>query len=122
MSYNIDNWKTKELVDLQIPVASLFKNSRRDWHPQRTNNDDGSVEYRIMETNVIKGTINDDILFVSSIVCIGEGSGTAMNLILEPALSDSTGRLVASCVWEGGDSINRLTVDDGLVTWEEIEI
>jgi len=45
-----------------------------------------------------------------------------MNEILEPAFKDSKGLFVASLVWEGGDSINRLTVEDGNILWEDIEI
>lgn len=122
MSYNCDTWKTKELKDLRIPIASLFKHDREDWHPERINDDDGTVEFRIMDGVFVRGTIDGDYVAVSMIECSGEGSGTGMHWILEPALKDSTGKLIASCVWEGGDSINRITVDDGLVSWEDIEI
>jgi hypothetical protein len=52
----------------------------------------------------------------------GEGSGTAMNWIIEPALTESTGELTASCIWEGGDSINQLILKNGVVSWRDIEI
>jgi len=45
-----------------------------------------------------------------------------MEWILEPALKDNTGRLEAVCVWEGGDTINKLIVDNGEVKWENIEL
>ena len=51
-----------------------------------------------------------------------DGSGTTMNWILEPAFKDSTGRFVATCIWEGGDSVNRLIVDKGSVIWKEIDL
>lgn len=122
MSYNCNTWKTKELNDLRIPIASMFKHDREDWHPKRINNDDSTVEFRIMNGVIVRGTIDGEFVAVSAIECHGEGSGTAMNWIIEPALKDSTGRLVASCVWEGGDSINRIIVDEGSVSWEEVEI
>lgn len=121
MSYNIDTFKVKELDCFIIPVASLYKCERSDWHQDRINNDDGSVTFTNCETK-IHGTIQGDFLFVDKIDCHGEGSGTVMNLILEPAFADSTGRLVASCVWEGGDSINQLVVDKGEVRWKDIDI
>jgi hypothetical protein len=62
------------------------------------------------------------VLIVDSIIASGEGSGTALSWIIEPALADSTGKLVAVRVWEGGDSIDRLTVVDGVVTTEQIEL
>jgi hypothetical protein len=122
MSYNCDTWKTKELRDLRLPISSLFKHGRQDWHPKRINNDDGTVEFRIMEGVFVRGTIDGNVLDVSAIACHGEGSGTAMNWILEPALNDSTGRMVASCVWEGGDSVNRIIVENGSVSWVDVEI
>jgi len=45
-----------------------------------------------------------------------------MNEVLEPAFKDNTGKFIASCVWEGGDSINKLIVNGGAVSWEDIEI
>lgn len=121
MPYNIDNWKTKELTDLRIPVASLFKHERKDWHPKRTNNDDGSVSFDILESS-IRGRIEGDWLAVSSIRISGEGSGTASNWIVEPAFAESTGRLVATRIWEGGDSIDRIVVDNGVVETHAVDL
>jgi hypothetical protein len=122
MSYNCDTWKVKKLKDFKIPVASLFKHSRNDWHPEIIHDADGGVTFEIMSNVCIGGFIKDNWLTVSFIDCSGEGSGIGMNMILEPAFEDSTGELIASCVWEGGDSINRIIVKDGEVSWEDIEI
>lgn len=122
MSYNVDTWKTKELVELRIPIASLFKHEREDWHPERTNNDDGTVTFSVMEGSEIHGKIEGNFLVVDSITACGEGSGTALHWIFEPALEDSTGKLVASRVWEGGDSIDKLTVENGKIESTPIEI
>ncbi len=122
MSYNCDSWKTKELVDLRIPVASLFKYPRKNWHPTRTNNDDGSVCFSVMDGSKITGRIEGDWLLVSSIEAHGEGSGTALICIIEPALAESTGRLVAIRIWESGDSIDRLIVDNGKVLTESVNL
>lgn len=122
MSYNVDTWKTKELVDLVIPVASLFKHARTDWHPRREDNDDGTVTFSVMEGCNISGTIEGDDLRVVSIEAYGEGSGVALGLIIAPALADSRGKLVASRIWERGDSIDQLTVIDGVVSSQQIEL
>jgi len=122
MSYNCDTWKTKELVDLRIPVASLFKHGRTDWHPERKNHDDGTVTFVVMDGSEIHGTIDGEVLIVDSITATGEGSGTALSWIIEPALADSTGKLVAVRVWECGDYIDRLSVVDGVVTADPIEL
>jgi len=121
MGYNCDLFKIKEIKDFKFPVASLFKHERSDWHSDRINNDDGSVLFRIGDVK-IHGDIEDKWLTISSIDCSGEGSGIAMDWVLEPAFEDSTGKLVVSCVWEQGDSINKLTVNNGKVSWENIDI
>lgn len=121
MSYNIDTFKVKKLENLIIPVSALYKHERSDWHPNKEIHQDMSVTFTNMESE-ITGVIIDDDLHVSSINCEGEGSGCVVNYMLEPALNDSSGILIASCVWEGGDSINQLIVKDGVVEWVDIDI
>ena len=119
MSYNIDTFRLKKLENLVIPVASLFKHERGDWHPERTDGEETTFHNLGF---LIKGTVQDGNLYVSKFCCYGEGSGTSMRWILEPALKDSRGELVVSFVWEGGDCINQLQVKDGDIKWVDIEI
>jgi hypothetical protein len=121
MSYNTDTWKTKELVNLVIPISSLFKHERTDWHPGREDKPDRKAYFTIIDSEIV-GITDGDFLHVTDISICGEGSGTAWNWIVEPALKESTGRLVAVRVWEGGDSIDRLTVIDGVVTSENVDL
>lgn len=123
MSYNIDTFKVKQLKDLVMPVESLYAYGREDWHFDRINNDDGSVTFKGMATE-LHGVLSDydNNLTINKIMCRGEGSGTEMNEMLEPAFKDSKGILIASCVWEGGDCINRLEVNNGHIEWVDIEI
>ncbi len=121
MSYNIDTWKLKKLVNLAIPLESFFKSDRADWHPEKIYCKDGELILGFMSGD-ITGRVKDGILYVKEIDISGEGSGGDMDEVIEPALEDSTGELVASCVWEGGDSINQLIVKDGKVEWRDIEI
>jgi hypothetical protein len=122
MAYNVDTWKTKKLKDLRLPVASLFKSERKDWHPNRREQPDGTVRFSVCEDVFIIGRLDGDVLVVSNICARGEGSGTALQLVIEPALADSRGTLVVRRVWEGGDSIDELTVVDGEVKSEAIEL
>lgn len=122
MSYNIDTWKVKKLENLRVPLSSFFTNPRKDWHPTKEYDENGALTLSFGDGCEITGKVEDGILLVTSINFWGEGSGTSMNLILEPALKASTGELIASCVWEGGDSINQLIVKDGNVEWKNIEI
>ena len=121
MSYNISMWKVNELKDLVIPVESFFTNPRKDWHPEITLDANQIAELSISDCKVI-GRIVDKMLHVIKIKWHGDGSGTGMHWILEPALKTSTGTLIASCIWEGGDSINKLECRDGEVKWVDIEI
>ena len=121
MSYNCDKWITKELSNLRIPVSALYESERRDWHPERTENSDGIVRFEMMESH-ITGRVVDGVLIVEDIRIYGEGSGSLMHFIIEPALKKSLGKLEASTVWERGDSIQRLTVVDGEVLWTKIDL
>ena len=121
MSYNVTNWNVKRIENLVIPVDSLFKCERTDWHPKRQDYDDGTIIFRLGECEIV-GIIEGKNLLVNDIDWFGECSGTGMNLVLEPALIDSKGILEVIIVWEGGDSIQRLTVIDGEVELEEIEL
>ncbi len=62
------------------------------------------------------------MIYVTEIQCYGEGSGSTYRDVLLPALKEGKGTLIVSCVWEGGDSLSRLIVRDGVVTEEDIEI
>ena len=121
MSCNITRFIVKKLEYLNIPMESFYKSSRNDWHPEKEEGRDGTVVLRVMDASII-GVIHESMLRVYKIEWYGEGSGTGMEWILEPALKDSTGELIATCVWEGGKRINRLHVCDGVITWEDIEI
>lgn len=74
------------------------------------------------EWQIISGTIEDGVLTVTDLDLEGDGSGTFMGWIFEPALKQSTGELHAVCIWERGDAINRLLVQNGTVEWFDIEI
>jgi hypothetical protein len=124
MSYNIDTFKVKTLKDLVVSVDSLYVHPREDLHPTKmlSKIDDTWLRFQCMASCFLEGPVNDGAIHVKVIDWYGEGSGYDMCEILEPALKNSTGVLVASCVWEGGDSINQLRVDNGKVEWVEIEI
>jgi hypothetical protein len=121
MSYNIDTWKTKTLQDFKIPlkvvqalpgVVVKFKSFP-----------DGEVKATgLAEGFELRGTwYSIDLLRVTSLKLRGEGSGWAWEYLLG-ALGQSEGTLVAVQVWEGGDTITRLTVVNGDVKEEKVEI
>jgi len=123
MSYNITSWKTKVLIDLKIPVESLYKHQRTDWHPQAEELEGALHKFHVAsEGSYIMGDVVDGMINVADIHLCDEGSGIAWDWIIKPALKDSKGKLIAIRIWEGGDSIDKLTVLDGVITEEEIEL
>lgn len=126
MSYNIDTWKTKKLENLVIPMAAFFKHPRKDWHPEVRYASPLTADNEVVIScgceQEITGTIKDGLLAVTKFDMSGEGSGTFYGWILKPALEESTGRLEAVLIWEGGDSINRLIVSDGKISEEGIDL
>ena len=125
MGYDITNWKIKKLENLKVPLNAFYVHERKDWHPTETNGGCVSpsghmlVELECGCDQKIKGAFKNGILEITEIDMLGEGSGTFINWILEPALKNSTGILEVACVWEGGDLINVLRVCDGNVEWSE---
>jgi len=118
MSYNINTWKTKKIDSLKIPLTEIQKLP--------------DVEIELLPENKvciigtsemfeIEGTLEGDKVAVSKIEAGGESSGSTWNELLA-CLRTSTGKLIATQVWERGDSITRLKVKDGIVEEEEIEI
>lgn len=120
----------KKLDTLIIPLSSFFKSKRIDWHPKRTDCDKGGlptiIELTLFDSIIINGPLVSkfatEFLYVRDIKVLGEGSDAFMRLILEPALKDSTGELIVSCIWEGGDEINQLVVKNGKVEWYDIAL
>ena len=121
MSYNCTTWRTKELVDLRIPFKALYVSDVEGWRPNRVDGPGDTVTLDWCDS-IIEGQLVDGILAVTSLRIAGEGSGACTTYVLIPAFKQSTGRLVAARVWEGGDSIDRLTVDNGHVSVENIEL
>ena len=118
MSYNIDTFRVKKLENLKIKTEKI---SGR-YVERQYNEETGLTHFFESETLCITGKESDGVLSVQAISCCGEGSGNFANDVLEDALEGSTGTFVASCVWEGGDSINQLRVENGKVEWIDIEI
>jgi len=122
MSYNITNWRLKKLENFRVPYKSLFPEDKKDWHCVVENVDDGKISLSSCGNDDLIGTLENDWLHVFDIDICGEGSGHFMHHVLEPAFKESRGILRATCVWEGGDCINILYINGGIVSWTEIEI
>jgi len=118
MSYNIDTWKTKSIDSLEIPLAVIHKMPDVEV---KLLNDNKVCITGLSEGFEINGDLNGKNIAVNDITTWGEGSGHTWDDLLK-ALKHSKGNLVATQVWEGGDSITRLIVKDGTITEEKVEL
>lgn len=118
MSYNIDTWHMKELEGLKIPISEIHKLPHVEVTllPENKVNVEGPSEGFMIE-----GILENDMISVSEINTYGVGSGSTWENLKE-CLKKSIGKLIATQVWESGDSISRLTVDNGIVTENQVEI
>ena len=120
MSYNVDNFKVKTIENLVIPISAFYafpKQGRYEMFGQPRILDIVTNEVVIegdCEVAEVKGILKDGNLYVSGISCYGEGSGHFYEEGLKPLLEASTGVLKATVAWEDGDSVNKLTVTDGV--------
>lgn len=122
MSYNIDTWKTKELKDFSIPLIELKEEEDYLEKPE-LDLETGLLSFAgRSEGFELQGHKDGDVLVVERILNYGEASGTMQKYLEEDIFPHSTGLLHAVLIWEGGDSITRLTVKDGFVTSEGIEL
>lgn len=125
MSYDIDTIKVKKLENFVIPIKAFYEGVREDWMP-----DQPKIEFPITnEVSItcgfgqkIKGLLREGNLHVTSFNLTGEGSGSLMREVIENAFKQSTGILEMVMVWEGGDSITKMTVIDGDVKEEGVEL
>jgi hypothetical protein len=124
MSYNITTWRTKKVKDLYIPLALLTSDTKYGYTTKVLGDDpsQGFVRLESMERVWMVGHIEGDNMHVREITCQGEGSGTTFDMVLLPAFAHSTGSLRVKMVWEGGDSISELLVQNGIVSHKNIEL
>ena len=122
MPYNVSHWKTKVLDGLQFSTDVVPEDCNIGLTPTINMGGDLCVYVPIGENNGIVGKLRGNLVDVGLIDCFGEHSGTDYADVLLPILRQSTGKLEAVLIWEEGDWITRLKVNDGQVTEEEIDL
>ncbi len=131
MSYDISSWKTKEIDNLLVPILSLHYSNeyrKRGWTLVKTTELlDGKIIFTCSfgtASDRVQGILNPDtgMIEVTKLELCGEGSGMNYLKIILPALEKSSGRFSAILIWEGGDSVTRLEVNDGIVSDEPWEL
>lgn len=120
MAYNIDTWRTTSLVNFTIPLSIVQQLPCAEIEILLENKI--SVYGGVSGGFVLQGTLLlDGNICVEKIHHSGSSSGRTWYNLLD-ALHHSKGIMVATQVWEGGDSISRLVVKDGVVEEENIEL
>lgn len=118
MSYNITTWKTKEISNFLIPLKVVADLPYTHLEVDGTSvNAEGLSEGFELEGNII----DDNIIEVTKIRTTDEGSGSTWEDFIS-ILKESKGTLVAIQIWEGGDSLTKLTVNNGEVIEEPFEL
>ena len=133
MSYNITSWKTLEIKDLTIYLSNVKEinaSLREDWRLDLTTDlvwkdltsfelKGGSEGFEL--SGVVEVKNDQTFLIVRSITNTGEGSGTWYRDFLEPLLCTSSGLLKIRLVWEGGDTLEKVTWNNGVTTTENMD-
>lgn len=120
MSYNIDSFKVSKLENFKIAVKSfdkkIFGNPEIDFDTNRV-----SFYGRMCEECEFEGVLEDGFVTLDKIRISGEGSGHFMATFGDSLLKNSTGKLKAVLVWESGDTIERLSIVDGVSKTKNIK-
>ena len=119
MSYNITRFRIDKIDGLSIPLSALGE------LPIRTFPDGQGDYYSEVEMDAEVGYIRGDVdwagrrMGIGAITLYGEWSGNEWPE-LEKILEQSEGHLLLTLVWEGGDRIENVLVDDGKLAKETI--
>ena len=122
MSYNIDTVHVKK-CELTIPMAigvEAMLMSKFSINLEHTGADTFEAS-GCSEGFHIEGLVDRsaNVYRITYFIDYGEGSGGCWHSVVE-FLETTMGELQAVVVWEGGDSITKLSVKDGVVTEEEV--
>jgi hypothetical protein len=132
MSYNISRFKTKA-VKLVLPKGFDFQkfylmlehknmvHKFNEWAGElKVASDLKNWEYKSgSEETYFKGIVTSRGFEVKDVTVRGEGSGTEWREGILPLFEKYHGDLDAVMVWEGGDSVVRITIKNGQIMAEE---
>lgn len=116
MSYNVTGFTIKKLDSFTLPYDAVLEMAEGELIDK-----DGVLTFDnfYAELMEITGTCDGDRLCVTDLHYGSEGSGTYWDKF-EELLQTSTGTLKARVVWEGGDTVEIVTVDNGTITREAV--
>lgn len=119
MTYNVDNFKVKKIENFEIPLEDI----EASWYfgPEGMKSVEGVVKIPFLDVEwaEIHGIIADGVVKVVDIKYGMMSSGHRWGDFIK-MLESSSGYLRALVVWESGDRVEWITVDNGEITREEI--
>ena len=117
MSYNVTGWAIKKLDAFTLPYKDVLEMTDYTARQQ-----DGIYTFNAFEVEGMEiiGTLENDRIIVSDLSYSGEYSGTYWDIGFEPILLKSTGTMRARVVWEGGDAVEVVTVENGVISREDL--
>jgi len=116
MSYNITGFAIKKLDNFTLPYAAVLEASEGNVNIA---DDVLTFDSFPVEDMEIVGTLDDKRLNVTDLKYSGTWSGNYWDEV-EELLKQSTGTLKARIVWEGGDSVEVVTVKNGEITRKDV--
>lgn len=122
MSYDLDNWDTKELKDFVLPLEELKQLEINDW-PSILDAPAQVIrltDHEYIESFHLEGTLTSDGFIVTEFWMQGEGASWEYSDHIIPLFKQSRGYMKALLVWESGDTVEYLYVKDGVVTAEKL--
>lgn len=116
MSYNVSGFTIKKLDSFVLPYSKVLEMA--EGHVTIKDYILTFDDFYASGMEIV-GTLDGALLHVSDIHYSGEGSGTYWDEF-EDLLTKSTGTLRVRVVWEGGDTVEIVTVTDGTVKREDV--
>ena len=119
MSYNVDNFIVKEIEGFEIPISDIEASWRLG--PEGVKSIEGVMKIPILdvEWGEVHGIVRDGVCHVVDVKYGMMGSGSRWGDFVK-MLEASSGYLRALVVWESGDRVEWVTVENGEVTREKI--
>lgn len=124
MSMNVTTFKVKKLKDFMLPIAGIGELDDEDGIEDIGITNLDCLEWPegwVCEHGYIVGYVRDgNMLQVTQMNWGGVGSGSMWDRLMA-LLEQSKGRGVFTIIWEGG-SVERLIVEEGIVTREVLDL
>jgi len=127
MPYNISMIKVKELHDFKLNLNILkatiiVKHNRGNSIVELSDLEITKNKIIFFDCLEIEGQLRDDLFTVTNFDWCGDWSGIVWRDVLLPSFSSSLGIMKVVLIWEGGDYIEQVNVNDGVIETEVIRV